>query len=544
MKVLAVTAADDKFFPLVCGTIASLRANSLPKALDIAVLDIGLQDWQRALLAGHVEHVVEPGWAIDFPGQATASTGLRALVARPFLRDLFPGYDAFLWIDADAWVQDPQALTAYLEAAKSRKLVITPEISRHYASTYLDPAAIRSREYQIYALGWGEALARRLVQAPLCNAGVFALHRESEAWGVWAETMRGLLQRTNDFYVEQTALNGAILTGRIPIVPLPAHCNWICHNAVPVIDLAAGELLEPGYPRQKLWIVHLTGGTKGRLVETSTSDGRPILTSLHYPHAKEYLRGRDYVSPGLKPINLAPCFPYMTKGNPSGHPWPYLRREYPHPWYVDSRSPTVGFLNCDEAHILFNSALKVAGRRALEIGCFLGWSVCHLAAAGVQLDVIDPLLARPDFRSNVETSLAQAGLRERVNLIGGASPAAVDDLIRAKGGGWSFVFIDGDHEDPGPYRDAVACEPHCAEDALVLFHDLAAPAVSRGLDHFRERGWKTAIYNTTQIMGVAWRGALEPVEHIADPSLRWTVPDHLAATPVLSATSAALQRSA
>ena len=50
MKALAVTAADHKFFALVSGTIASLRANSLPGALDIAVLDIGLLDWERAEL--------------------------------------------------------------------------------------------------------------------------------------------------------------------------------------------------------------------------------------------------------------------------------------------------------------------------------------------------------------------------------------------------------------------------------------------------------------------------------------------------------------
>ena len=527
MKTLAVTAADHKFFALVSGTIASLRANSLPGALDIAVLDIGLLDWERAELGTKVEHIVEPAWAIDFPDQAGASNALRALVARPFLRDLFPGYDLYLWIDADAWVQDPQAIVVYLEAAKTLKMAIAPEISRHYGSLYKDPKDIRQLEGAIYALGWDEALARQLVQCPLANAGVFALHRDSVAWDVWADTMRMLLQRTNNFYVEQTALNGAILTGRIPTVPLPAHCNWICHNALPVVDMATGDFLEPGYPPQKLWVVHMTGHTKFRLLDLKTLDGREVRTSLQYPHSKNYLREQDYISPGFKAINVAPCFPNMIQGDSFKNDWPYLRREYPHPWYVDARAPSVGFLNCDEAHILFNSALKVSGHRALEIGCFLGWSACHLAAAGVDLDVIDPMLSRQDFRTNVETSLGQAGLLDRVNLIAGASPDAVEHLVRTKGGGWSLIFIDGNHDDPGPYLDAVACEPHCAEDALVLFHDLAAPAVARGLEHFRKRGWNTAIYHTTQIMGVAWRGNIEPVRHVADPRIAWRIPKHL-----------------
>ncbi len=529
MKTLAVTAADLEFYPLVCGTIASLRANSQPGSIDIAVLDIGLLDWQRAELKTKVEHIVEPGWAVEFPDQANANNALRALVARPFLRDLFPNYELYFWIDADAWVQDPQGISAYLNGAQTRRLAITPEISRHYGSLYQHPAELRGLEGAIYALGWGEELALKMMQCPLANAGVFALHRESVAWDVWANAMRALLQKTNNFYVEQTALNASILTGQIPILPLPAHCNWTCHNALPAIDIPTGTLLEPGYPLQKLWIVHLTGHTKFRLCELNTTDNRRLMTSLHYPFLKSYLSDHDYVSSEFRPINLSPCFRNMTQGDCSQNPWPYLRREYPHSWYVDARAPLVGFLNCDEAHILFNSALKAPGKRALEIGCFLGWSAAHLAAAGLQLDVIDPLLTRPEVRGDVVTSLRQAGVLDRVNLIGGVSPDAVKELVGAKGGDWSLVFIDGNHEEPGPYLDAVACEPHCAKDALVLFHDLAAPAVGRGLEHFKQCGWNTMIYNTTQIMGVAWRGDVEPVPHVADPKIAWRLPSHLSA---------------
>jgi hypothetical protein len=35
------------------------------------------------------------------------------------------------------------------------------------------------------------------------------------------------------------------------------------------------------------------------------------------------------------------------------------------------------------------------------------------------------------------------------------------------------------------------------------------------------------MYQTHQIIGVAWRGNVKPVEHIADSSQEWNVPDHL-----------------
>ena len=65
------------------------------------------------------------------------------------------------------------------------------------------------------------------------------------------------------------------------------------------------------------------------------------------------------------------------------------------------------------------------------------------------------------------------------------------------------------------------------EDAIILFHDLAAPAVAQGLDYLKQRGWQTVVYQTMQIMGAAWRGNVEPVKHQPDPNISWQLPPHL-----------------
>ncbi len=62
----------------------------------------------------------------------------------------------------------------------------------------------------------------------------------------------------------------------------------------------------------------------------------------------------------------------------------------------------------------------------------------------------------------------------------------------------------------------------------MLFHDLASPEVAEGLDHLRDQGWNTMIYQTVQIMGVAWRGTARPLQHVPDPTIAWSLPDHLA----------------
>jgi hypothetical protein len=116
--------------------------------------------------------------------------------------------------------------------------------------------------------------------------------------------------------------------------------------------------------------------------------------------------------------------------------------------------------------------LRFRGRRALKVGCWLGWSTCHLALGGVSLDVLDPALADPAIRSSVDASLVGTGVRGRVSLMLGRQPGRRGG---ARGRKWSLFFVDGDYAGP-PVRNAEVCAAHAEDDALILFHDLAAPA--------------------------------------------------------------------
>ncbi|UKO99870.1 class I SAM-dependent methyltransferase [Nostoc sp. UHCC 0870] len=242
---------------------------------------------------------------------------------------------------------------------------------------------------------------------------------------------------------------------------------------------------------------------------------------------RSLLADGDYVSPGLEIIKPDKCFPNLMISDTSVSNWPYLRREISHNWYVDKRQTYVGFLSRDEAHILYNTALKFRGKKALEIGCWYGWSACHLALAGLELDVIDPLLAQEDIYESVTNSLQSAGVLETVNLVSGYSPQQVAELAEQLQRRWSFFFIDGCHEAPSPLNDAIICEQLAETDALILFHDLNSPEVAQGLNYLKQKGWNTMIYQTMQIMGVAWRGNIEPLQHQPDPKINWHLPEHL-----------------
>jgi len=235
----------------------------------------------------------------------------------------------------------------------------------------------------------------------------------------------------------------------------------------------------------------------------------------------------DYVTPGFGVVRPDRAFPNIVMGDASNHAYFYMRREIPHIFYCDRRQPSIGFVSRDEASILYNSARLFAGKSALELGCWLGWSACHLAMGGVMLDVIDPLLDQADIAASVRQSLTAAGVMDRVNLLPGYSPAKVTEIAAAHNRRWHLMFIDADHSHPAPLNDSIACESFAQEDAMVLFHDLAAPDVGHGLDYFRSKGWNTMVYQTMQVMGVAWRGNVTPVQHIPDPAVAWELPEHL-----------------
>jgi glycosyltransferase involved in cell wall biosynthesis len=192
----------------------------------------------------------------------------------------------------------------------------------------------------------------------------------------------------------------------------------------------------------------------------------------------------------------------------------------------------MGFMNRDEATILYNIALQFAGNPALEIGGWLGWSTCHLALAGVRLDVIDPAHTDPDFRAIVEQSLAGCGVSANVNLAASRSPEGVHDLAGGRSKTWNLFVIDGDHEGSGPERDARACLPYADRDCAFVFHDLASPSVAAGLRFLQREGFDVLVYQTQQIMGIAWRGRVTPITHVPDPDIAWQLPHHLVGLPV------------
>jgi hypothetical protein len=284
--LLIVSGADRGYFALLHDLVDSILA--LRPDAAIGILDLGLAAEDRDWLEPRVAHLVRPPWDIDFPGRADTPEARKAQFARPFLPRHFPGWETYLWIDADAWVQDWRAIRLYVAAAGRDKLAITPEIDRAYKRHYKRPKLFgRTLAWKNYREAFGWRAADRLGRNPIVNCGVFALHRDAPHWAAWARSMARAAQRTRFFFIEQTALNFVIFAEHLPVDFLPAYCNWMPGDAAPAFDPGRGLFVEPYSPHETIGIMHLAGTEqKTHVFCLDRLGGGAVRTSLRYGESR------------------------------------------------------------------------------------------------------------------------------------------------------------------------------------------------------------------------------------------------------------------
>ena len=260
-KTIAITGGDAAYFDLLRECVGSLRATPEGQAMALGILDCGLTEEQRGWLATQGAIFVTPDWDFDFPARAKLKDGYKALTARPFLPRYFPGFDLYLWIDADCWVQQGDALALFQRAARTGALAVAPEIHRsmrHYRHAWKEFSTVNGAAYEA---AFGKDTAERLIRYPLINAGVFALPAGAPHWQGWADLLGDALQRSADM-TDQIALNVLVYDHGFPCEPLPSRCNWPVHHATPAWDAERGLFVEPAMPYEPLGILHLTIHTK------------------------------------------------------------------------------------------------------------------------------------------------------------------------------------------------------------------------------------------------------------------------------------------
>jgi len=287
-KTALITSADNRYYPLLRELLASVRRHPQSTALAaIGIIDAGLTPEQRAALIKDGCTVVDGIWPIPLSKRRLAGRDfLKACVSRPFIPDLFPGFDTYIWLDADTWVQDWAAIDLLQAGANKSGLAVVPQVDRAYGKTmrlgWIGPFPFRPRSfyYSNARKAFDGKTARRLFPFPTINAGVFALSGNAPHWKRWQELIKQALKKGNVFTAEQLTMGMMIYLENYPAERLPSICNWLC-DTKPIYDPAQKRFIEPYLPHQPLGILHLSGYDSMRVDKSVQTDIKCLDGTVH-----------------------------------------------------------------------------------------------------------------------------------------------------------------------------------------------------------------------------------------------------------------------
>jgi hypothetical protein len=295
-KNVIISLADANYFELVNELVDSIKNHKQSENVAICIMDAGLKSEQIEILDKKVDIIKKAEWDIEVSSSKVKDREwLKSQVSRAFLPRYFPGYDKYLWIDADAWVNSWYAIELYFKGCDDKKLAIATSADRAYGRVlradwfFRSFARIKSQNYKhAKSSGFSEKIAREVALKPHLNIGVFALESNAPHWEVWQKNLKKALSSGKIWGSEQIAMNITIYSDKLDVEILPAYCNWTLIEALK-LDEKRNTLVEPYLPNHEIGIVHFAGknndeirNDKEFVSKIQTTEGKIIEKKLRF----------------------------------------------------------------------------------------------------------------------------------------------------------------------------------------------------------------------------------------------------------------------
>ena len=291
-----ISLADSNYFELLNELVDSIKRFEESKNVAICVMDAGLKKEEIEILQTKTDIIKKAEWDIKVSSsKVKGKEWLKSQVSRAFLPNYFPGYKKYLWIDADAWVNNWEAIDLYFKGCENNKLAISTSADRAYGRVlraewvFGSFARIKSQNYKhAKSSGFSENIAREVALKPHLNIGAFSLENNAPHWKVWQKNLKIALSKGKIWGSEQIAMNVTIYSDMLDVEILPAYCNWTLIEAMR-FDKNKNTFVEPYLPNHKIGIVHLAGkhndyirNNKNSLSKIKTLEGDIIDKCLRF----------------------------------------------------------------------------------------------------------------------------------------------------------------------------------------------------------------------------------------------------------------------
>jgi hypothetical protein len=280
-------------FFLAKGLILSLRRVLPLHNAELAFFDLGCTSTQLAWLEARTHKLLRPKDDFNIADKEGFQPYRLGQACRPLLPKYLPGYSTYIWMDADAWVQDPAIVKQFADTAEKNLTAIVPECDVAYPFLRDPAAALQFHRYKYHqwSASYGEDEARKYALLPIFNNGVFAMGAQSTIWSLWERNLALSLQRGLTALFDQLSLQKTLLEAG-GMHALPSRANWMSHYALPHRRAEDGVWIEPRLSGQPIGIIHLVASVR---------------RESYLRHGLLY-DGGDYLSPEEVPENLRAAF--------------------------------------------------------------------------------------------------------------------------------------------------------------------------------------------------------------------------------------------
>jgi hypothetical protein len=257
---MIVSGSDAVFWPIAIGCVDSLSNFSKNEPeIFLGFLDDGLGARQVEYLTSRGFMVERTRWGLGIPESFQKGfPGSRVKVSKTMLPEIFPGFDVYIWLDADTWLQEKSAIADLVGGALDREISVVSQRDPKYSLKQFINLwrLLVAREY----FGLGSAL--NVLFRPYYNSGVFAMKSTSRVWAIWQSTWGSAFKRRDQIRVsDQAALNHVLTIQKVRVAKFDSTYNWACHLAQPYWD---EETLKwrTGAKGKVIKIIHMTHTTK------------------------------------------------------------------------------------------------------------------------------------------------------------------------------------------------------------------------------------------------------------------------------------------
>ncbi len=288
---LIVSSADSKYSNLLIELFKSVKNL---EGYDFAVLDCGLSESAKSFFSEKKIIYKVPSWEFNIPNYKIRDRDyLKIQFSRFYLDKYFPGYENYIWMDSDTWVNCAETFKLYIQGANQSGFAICPQVDRSSPKLidtkwFLNfPTKINSINFKNISRSINKTLGKKYAGYYTLNAGCFAYNSKFDGLEIIKKNLSMASKKGRIFGSDQVALALTMFEDKVPFELLPSYCNWICEHHMPKFCNIKNLFVEPYIPNNNIAVIHLAGLDKDRsekniIHQIKTLDNKVINKSLRF----------------------------------------------------------------------------------------------------------------------------------------------------------------------------------------------------------------------------------------------------------------------